>query len=107
MFMRKSAAAVRRDRLPGELSIREPPAAAVRPPHRARMARGECARAAPDSLLRPGAPGLSGSEFGLDPADWPRPRFLYLLEGNAADEDGSDERFHVAGGNDQITDRAR
>ena len=49
--------------------------------------------------------GYLSSEFGLDPSDLAATSVLYLLEGNAADKDGSDERFHVAGGNDQITTR--
>jgi monoamine oxidase len=58
----------------------------------------------PDSLLGRALDGYLTSEFGLDPDDLAATSSLYLLEGNAADEDGSDERFHVAGGNDLITD---
>ena len=58
----------------------------------------------PDSLLGLALRGYLASEFGLDPDELAATSCLYLLEGNAADEDGSDERFHVAGGNDLITD---
>jgi monoamine oxidase len=55
------------------------------------------------SLLGEALQGYLTSEFGLDPGDLAATAVLYLLEGNAADEDGSDERFHVAGGNDRVT----
>ena len=41
-------------------------------------------------------------EFGLDPGELAATSLLYLTEGTASDEDGSDERYHVAGGNDLI-----
>jgi monoamine oxidase len=55
------------------------------------------------SLLGEALQAYLASEFGLDAARLAATSVLYLLEGNAADEDGSDERFHVAGGNDQLT----
>ena len=55
-----------------------------------------------DSLLGQSLQAYLSSEFGLDASDLAATSILYLLEGNAADEDGSDERFHVAGGNDQL-----
>ena len=58
-----------------------------------------------ESLLGLALQGYLASEFGLDPAELAATSVLYLLEGNAADEDGSDERFHVAGGNDQVARR--
>jgi monoamine oxidase len=58
----------------------------------------------PGSLLGRSLRAYLSSEFGLDPDELAATSSLYLLEGNAADEDGSDERFHVAGGNDQVTD---
>ncbi len=54
------------------------------------------------SLLGQGLQAYLASEFGLDAAQLAATSVLYLLEGNASDEDGSDERFHVAGGNDQL-----
>ncbi len=58
-----------------------------------------------DSLLGQALQAYLTSEFGLDPSELAATSLLYLLEGNASDEDGSDERFWVAGGNDQVTDR--
>jgi monoamine oxidase len=54
------------------------------------------------SLLARATTSYLSSEFGLDPGELAATSLLYLTEGNAADEDGSDERFHVAGGNDLI-----
>lgn len=55
------------------------------------------------SLLGLAMQGYLASEFGLDADELAATSILYLLEGTASDEDGSDERFHVAGGNDQVT----
>jgi monoamine oxidase len=54
------------------------------------------------SLLGLATSAYLASEFGLDPNELSATSLLYLTEGNSEDEDGSDERFHVAGGNDLI-----
>ncbi|MFN8161116.1 MAG: NAD(P)/FAD-dependent oxidoreductase [Solirubrobacterales bacterium] len=69
-----------------------------------------------DANLRGGRDSLLGrtmslyfsQEFGLDPARLSATNLFYLLEGGGPDPssaDGSDERFHVRGGNDQIPRR--
>ena len=55
-----------------------------------------------ETLLGQALRAYLGSEFGLDASELAATSLLYLLEGNSSDEDGSDERFHVAGGNDQL-----
>ncbi len=54
------------------------------------------------SLLGLATSAYLASEFGLDADELAATSLLYLTEGNSEDEDGSDERFHVAGGNDLI-----
>ena len=63
---------------------------------------GENVPGGPSSLLGLATTAYLASEFGLDPEELAATSLLYLTEGNAADEDGSDERFHVAGGNDLL-----
>jgi monoamine oxidase len=55
-----------------------------------------------DSLLGRAMREYLSEEFGLDARDLGATNILYLLEGNRSDIDGSDERYHVHGGNDQV-----
>jgi monoamine oxidase len=55
-----------------------------------------------DSLLGRAMREYLTEEFGLDAGRLSATNMFYLLEGNRADIDGSDERYHVHGGNDQI-----
>ncbi|HEY7150188.1 MAG TPA: NAD(P)/FAD-dependent oxidoreductase [Solirubrobacterales bacterium] len=55
-----------------------------------------------DSLLGRAMREYLAEEFGLDADELSATNVLYLLEGDQADIDGSDERYHVHGGNDQV-----
>jgi monoamine oxidase len=55
-----------------------------------------------DSLLGRAMREYLSEEFGLDARDLSATNVFYLLEGNRIDIDGSDERYHVHGGNDQV-----
>ncbi len=55
-----------------------------------------------DSLLGEAMRGYLAEEFGLDAERLSATNIFYLLEGDRADIDGSDERYHVDGGNDRV-----
>jgi monoamine oxidase len=55
-----------------------------------------------DSLLGEAMREYLAEEFGLDARRLSATNIFYLLEGDQTDEDGSDERYHVHGGNDQV-----
>jgi monoamine oxidase len=55
-----------------------------------------------DSLLGRAMREYLSEEFGLDADDLSATNIFYLLEGDRRDIDGSDERYHVHGGNDQV-----
>jgi monoamine oxidase len=55
-----------------------------------------------DSLLGEAMREYLAEEFGLDAERLGATNVFYLLEGDRADIDGSDERYHVHGGNDQV-----
>jgi monoamine oxidase len=55
-----------------------------------------------DSLLGRAMREYLAEEFGLDAGRLSATNVFYLLEGDRADIDGSDERYHVHGGNDQV-----
>jgi monoamine oxidase len=55
-----------------------------------------------DSLLGEAMREYLAEEFGLDAERLSATNILYLLEGDRADSDGSDERYHVHGGNDRV-----
>jgi monoamine oxidase len=57
------------------------------------------------SLLGEAMREYLSEEFGLDAGRLSATNIFYLLEGNGSDIDGSDERYHVHGGNDQVTQR--
>jgi monoamine oxidase len=54
------------------------------------------------SLLGEAMRQYLAGEFGLDAERLSATNVFYLLEGDRADIDGSDERYHVHGGNDQV-----
>ncbi len=55
-----------------------------------------------DSLLGEAMREYLAEEFGLDAERLSATNIFYLLEGDRVDIDGSDERYHVHGGNDQV-----
>lgn len=55
-----------------------------------------------DSLLGEAMREYLAEEFGLDAGRLSATNIFYLLEGDRVDIDGSDERYHVHGGNDQV-----
>jgi monoamine oxidase len=55
-----------------------------------------------DSLLGEAMREYLAGEFGLDAGRLGATNIFYLLEGDRTDIDGSDERYHVHGGNDQV-----
>jgi monoamine oxidase len=55
-----------------------------------------------DSLLAEAIRAYLTQEFGLDPERLSATNLLYLTEGAGTDADGSDERYHVHGGNDRV-----
>jgi monoamine oxidase len=55
-----------------------------------------------DSLLGRAMREYVSEEFGLDANRLSATNIFYLLEGNRIDIDGSDERYHVHEGNDQV-----
>ncbi|MGH2925178.1 MAG: flavin monoamine oxidase family protein, partial [Solirubrobacterales bacterium] len=55
-----------------------------------------------DSLLGRAMREYLSDEFGLDADRLSATNIFYLLEGDRDDIDGSDERYHVHGGNDQV-----